>query len=44
MFGLLAGFAMRMCKRDANAQEETTPSLEVPSDKCSKLSRIDEKV
>ena len=26
MFGLLTGFATRMCKRAINAQEETTPA------------------
>ena len=29
MSGLVAGFAMRMSKRAANAQEEAIPSLEV---------------
>ena len=44
MSGLVAGFATRMCKRVANAQEETTPALEVPSGKRSRPFGLDEKI
>ena len=33
MYGLIAGFSMRMHKRAANAQEEATLGLEVSVDK-----------
>ena len=42
MFGLVAGFAIRMHKRAANAREGTTPDLEVLGDKRSRPSRFDE--
>ena len=35
MPGLVARFSMRMCKRVANAHEEATSGLEVPSGKRS---------
>ena len=44
MSSLVAGFTMRMHKRDASAQEETTPDLKVPSDKRSRLFGLDEEV
>ena len=44
MSSLITGFVMRMRKRATNAQEETTPSLEVLGGKCFKPSRFDEEV
>ena len=44
MFGLDARFATRMPKRASNAQEGTTPVLEVSSDKHLRLSRSEEQV
>ena len=44
MSGLVAGFAIRMRKRAANAQEGTTPSLKVPGDKHPRASISEDKV
>ena len=44
MSGLVIGFAMRMHKQATNAQKGTTPDLEVPDDKCSRVSRSDEEI
>ena len=44
MSSLIVGFTMRMHKRASNAQEETTLSPKVPSNKRSRPSRFDEEV
>ena len=44
MFGLIIGFAIRIHKLAAKAQEGTTPDLEVLGDKHSRSSRYDEEV
>ena len=44
MFGLVAGFAKWMHKPATNAQENTTPGLEVLGGKCFRLSGLDEEV
>ena len=44
MSSLVAGFTMRMRKRVASAQRETTPDFVVPKDKHEKRSGPDEEV
>ena len=44
MSGLVVGFAIRMRKRAANAQEGTTPDLKVSSNKRYRPSRSDDEV
>ena len=44
MFYLIARFAMQMCKRAANAQEETIHGLKVLVGKRSRLFGLDEEV
>ena len=44
MFGLVVRFSMRMLKRAANTQGETSSGLEVPGEKRSKRFGLDEEV
>ena len=44
MFGLVVGFSIQMCKLAANAQEGTTPGLEILTDKLSRPSKSDKEV
>ena len=44
MYSLVVGFSVRMLKRAASAQGETTPGSEVPGGKCLKRSGLNEEV